>query len=406
MDNKVKQVLAPSIYSRFQCKGTNCRYNCCQKWRIALSKSEYREWKKCGILPKGKTDGSEVHLCPEHIRTERIYAEITLDKNGRCPYLTEEGLCQIQKQYGVKRMSATCRIFPREAHKFFDHVECSFSLGCEKVLELLLEEKDGLLLNVIKPQSFEVYGSDYNLSDRRKYPKLNYYYDIQTLSLALLQTEDISIENRLLILGMAVDQIETLYSQKKSEDIKPYIEEFVFSLQNTKPENILDTIPDERPLAVFNSVLSALMVLDFPDSFRSDVILKLGKATKAKKETENPELEYYQECRRNFSQWIKEKEYFLENVMVMCLLWLNIPFRDLKKSLWDNYLYLVWIWIMLKGYLCLYLTDDSTDEDMIDCCTILFRSLGHNKNHFEKILETYQAEGNTLGHVALLLRSC
>lgn len=408
MDNQKTRVLAPSVYGDFQCKGAACRYNCCQGWRISMTKNEYHEWKKCGILPKGNHENDKVCFCSDEIKTNRQYAEIVLDETQNCPYLTKEGLCQIQKEYGVKRMTLTCRIFPRQVHRYFGQAECSLSLGCERVLELLLEKKEGILLNEEKSREFELYGSDYNIHSRRKHPKLKSYYDIQTLILALLQTEEMTIENRLLLIGMAIEQIEAFYAEGKEEEVPAYAMEVIRTAQLSDSRNIIESFPDKRPLAVFNTVMSALVTLEFPKEMCDRAFRKAGEATTRIKQygSENPELEYYVECRERFRRWSEGREYFFENIMVMCFLWLNIPFRDLEKSLWENYLYFMWVWVMLKGILCLILTEESTEEEMIDCCVLLFRKLGHNVIQFEDIIEAFRQKGDTLAHVAILLRSC
>lgn len=408
MDKEKRRVLEPSIFGRFYCKGEECRYTCCQYWRITMSREEYRRWKKCGILPKGKMGDGKVHLCSEDMKTERHYAEISLTEEGLCPYLDEKGLCQIQKKYGIKEMTATCRIFPREANSYFGQVECSFSMGCEKVLELLLEEKEGLFLKESRPQYFETYNSDYGLSERKKHPKLRSYYDIQTLSLALLQSEEMTMENRLLLLGIALERIDAFYDKGTGDAVAEYIGEFLQMAQQSETGTFLEHFSEDRPLTVYNSVMSALLTLGFPKDFQNNFILKVGKAVESRRNEgiENPDLDYYQKCRETFGHWMKGKEYFFENVMVMCLLWLNIPFYDLEKSLWGNYLYLVWTWVMLKGCLCLSLTKESTDEEMIDCCTVLFRKLGHDRKKFLEIIDAFQKEGDSLTHIAILLRSC
>lgn len=408
MNNEKKYVLAPSMFRRFQCKGVSCRYSCCQDWKITMTKEEYHEWKKCGILPKGKLESENVRLCPDGERTEKLYAQIVLDKDRKCPYLTNDGLCWIQKEYGVKKMTTTCRVFPRVTRSYFDHAECSFSLGCGKVLELLLEEKEGIFLEEEEPQQFEIYDSEHDIGTRRKYPKLKNYYDIQTLSLALLQSDEMTMENRLFILGMAIDKIESLYAENRENDVAVYTLEFLQAAQQKESWGILKRFPDERPLAVYNSVISAVATLSFTEKIREKICSNAAKGTAQKKEcgSDDPELEYYQECRERFARWITGKEYFLENVMVMCLLWLNIPFRDLDKSLWENYLYLIWVWIILKGILSMSLTEESSDEEMIDLCTMLFRNLGHNVKQFTDIINEFQKTGASLAHVAILLRSC
>ena len=414
MINENKGVLAPSVFKRFSCKGAACRYNCCRDWSITMSRDEYRGWKKCGILPKGKLENEKVHLCPEKLRSERIYAEILLDDEGKCPYLSEYGLCQLQMDYGVKEMTATCRLFPRHVHQYFGHAECSLSMGCEKVLELLLEEKEGIILEKLPAQNFEIYSSNFGIRERRKHPRLKSYFDIQTLCLALLQAEELAMENRLILLGMSIQTLDRIYEnetadrEKARETAAAYVLDFLSMVQQSETGNILKRFPEEKPLSVFNSVTSALLTIGFSDKFQNDILVRAGKAVTAKKEqgAENPELEYYQECRKLFAHWIAGKEYFLENVMVMFLLWFNIPFHEQGKNLWENYLYLVWVWVMLKGILCLSTTEESTVEDMIDRCTVLFRKVGHNKQEFLDIIDAFQKEGDTLAHVAILLRSC
>lgn len=407
MEQEKRRVLVPSVVGRFQCKGAACRYNCCRDWRITMDKAEYHQWKKHGILPKGKQESGKVRLCPEKRRTNSAYAEMVLTKGGVCPYLDQDGLCQIQREYGVKEMTRTCRIFPRKAHSYFDQVECSLSPGCECVLELLLEEKEGLLLEEGKPQSFEAYGSRYGIQDRRRHPVLKSYYDIQTLCLAALQAEGMRLENRLLLLGMGLEKVEGFYREGDgSTQAAAYVGQFLEALEQPETADILGTFPEKRPLAVYNSILSAVKTIGFSDTFREQILGRAGREIEKKKaeQAEEPELSYYRECRERFEKWNAGKEYFLENVMVMYLLSSNIPFQDLEKSIWENYLYLVWVYVMMKGGLILALEEDSTDEDMIDFLVVLFRKLGHSKDRFHKIINAYRAEGDTLAHVAILLR--
>lgn len=407
MEREKDRVLAPSVVARFQCKGAACRYSCCcYGWGIFMRRNEYRQWKKRGILPKGNQNNGKVRLREDGERTEDQYAEIVLTEEGNCPYFSADGLCQIQKEYGVGLMTQTCRIFPRKVNRYLDHAECSLSPGCERVLELLLEEKEGLLLEEGKGKSFEVYGTDYGAARRRKHPVLRYYYDVQILCLALLQEENMKMENRLLLLGMAVEKIEAFYKEGKGEQIAEYINDVLASAGQPESAEILEQFPESMPLAVFNSVRDALLTMDLPSSFREKILGRIvkGVETKRAENAAGPELEYYRECRERFSRWIKGKEYFLENVMVMFLLYSNIPFKDLEKSLWENYLYLVWTYVIVKGGLMMFLEEDSTDEDMIDFCAIMFRKLGHNDRRFQGIIEAYRRNGDTLAHVAILLR--
>jgi len=372
-----------------------------------MSREEYHRWKKIGILPKSKTEGGTVSLRPQESRSRNKYGVIHLNEEGFCPYLTAEGLCQIQQEYGEKEMTWTCRIFPRWAHSYFGRVECSLSLGCEKVLELLLEEKEGIRLEEGKAQRFEGYGCAYDISDRRKYPKLQSYYDIQTLSIAILQSENRTMEERLLLFGVAIGEIESFYREGRGGDTAAYISQFLEMLMQPKAREVLPEIKEGAPLSVWDSVMSAMLTFDFEEEFRKLFLKKITLMVNKKKtdNVEYPEMAYYQEQREVFAKRMRGKEYFLENIMVMYLLWSNIPFKDLEKSMWENYLYLVWVYVIVKGCLITFLTEDNTEEDMVDCCVTLFRQLGHNDENFDRIIDTFCSEGDTIAHVAILLKS-
>ena len=199
---------------------------------------------------------------------------------------------------------------------------------------------------LFRPQNFEIYSSNFGIRERRKHPRLKSYFDIQTLCLALLQAEELAMENRLILLGMSIQTLDRIYEnetadrEKARETAAAYVLDFLSMVQQSETGNILKRFPEEKPLSVFNSVTSALLTIGFSDKFQNDILVRAGKAVTAKKEqgAENPELEYYQECRILFAHWIAGKEYFLENVMVMFLLWFNIPFHEPGKNLWENYL--------------------------------------------------------------------
>lgn len=411
-------VLKPSWYDRFQCKGGDCFYNCCQSWEISMSREEYRNWRKKKVVGREEWDKTIEIYSPDK-KTETNYAKFILDEKNRCPMLTEEGLCQAQKNHGYSILSHTCQSFPRQMHRYLDQVECSMSLGCEKVLELLLEEKEGVLLvngkKTFSPGS--KYGSYIRQNQKRQHPVLGYYYDIQTLCIILLQLEEISLEDRMLLLGMAIRRIDELTKEGRCGDIPVYIDRFLKELEQGEVLGKLQDIKADNTLSVYYSVLTGLMYLNQGDQYYSQVMERICKRLnlniEASKEDAsvdvkafNLEKELYYNCKNQFQDWIQGREYFLENVIVSYMFYANIPFRDMEKSLWENYLYLIWVYSMVKVSLSTYLEADSTEEDMIYCCSVFFRKLGHNRSLFDKVIKDFNEHGNSLAHLAVLLKSC
>ncbi|WP_394523940.1 flagellin lysine-N-methylase [Lacrimispora sp. JR3] len=411
-------VLKPSWYDRFQCKGGDCSYNCCQCWEISMSREKYRNWRKKKVVGRDAWDKTIEIYSPDK-KTESNYAKFILDEENKCPMLTEEGLCQAQKKYGYTILSNTCQSFPRQSHRYLDQVECSMSLGCEKVLELLMEEKDGVLLNNEKktfPPKFG-YGSYVNQNKKRQRPVLKYYYDIQTLFIILLQLEEISLEDRLLLLGMAMRRIDELEAEERCSDIPVYIDQFLKELEQGEVLGMLQGIKVDNTLSVYYSVLTGLIYLNGDDPYYSRVMecickrLNLDANAVLNNTSEDNysfkiEKELYHNCKDQFKEWIQGKEYFLENVMVTYMFYANIPFRDMEKSLWENYLYFIWVYSMVKVSLSTYLEAGSTEEDMIHCCSVFFRKLGHNRSLFNKVIQDFNNHGNSLAHLAVLLKSC
>ena len=412
-------VLKPSWYNRFQCKGGDCSYNCCQCWEISMSREEYREWRKKKVVGREVWDHT-IELYSSDKKTDANYAKFILDKENKCPMLTEEGLCQAQKKYGYSILSHTCQSFPRQSHRYLDQVECSMSLGCEKVLELLMEEKDGVLLvngkKTFSPESR--YGSYVNQNKKRQRPALGYYYDIQTLCIILLQLEKIPLEDRMLLLGMAMRRIDEMTAEGKCLDIPVYINRFIKELEQGEILEMLQDIKADNALSVYYSVLTGLMYLNEGDQYYGQVMERVCKrlnlninadlknASEDKEASYKQEKELYHNCKEQFQEWIKGNEYFLENVMISYMFYTNIPFKDIEKSLWENYLYFIWVYSMLKVSLSTYLEADSTIEDMIHCCSVLFRKLGHNQSLFNKVINDFNTHGNSLAHLAVLLKSC
>ena len=361
-------VLKPSWYDRFQCKGADCSYNCCQCWEISMSREEYRKWRKKKVVGRETWDQT-IELYSPDKKTDANYAKFILDEDNKCPMLTEEGLCQAQKKYGYSILSNICQSFPRQNHRYLDQVECSMSLGCERVLELLMEEKDGILLvNGKKTFSSEFrYGSCVDKDKKRKLPALGYYFDIQTLCIILLQLEEISLEDRMLLLGMAIRRIDELTAEGRSVDIPVYIDQFIKELEQGEVLGMLKSIKVDNTLSVYYSVLTGLMYLNGGDQYYGQVMkrickrLNMNMVNDLKNASENREVSFkfekklYHNCKEQFQEWIHGKEYFLENVMISYMFYANIPFKDMERSLWENYLYFIWVYSMVKVSLTTYL---------------------------------------------------
>lgn len=414
------EVLKPECFGRYSCKGGDCRYTCCSGWNISFSSNARK-----GLLKKSKDLCESIHLLDETDQNgENIYA-ISLDENGECPFLSDRRLCKIQQQYGAETMPPVCREFPHFYHHYLNKTELGLSLGCEKVLELLFEEKDGLrFINKMETiADNQRWVSNIDAKKRLKFPGLIYYYDIQSLCIGFLQAEDADIEDRIILLGMALFHIDTMVQEEKHQQIPAYINKFINDMEAINAAGQIKEITTEH-LAVLCSNLFTLINFTSEVKIADTHIRKLATQITEKLKLENKtidtekeitlkdftfncSLETYRQCQKSFRTFMKDKEFFMENLAVAAFFHFNTPFHKPENGIWKDYTYFVWVLAMVKFAMTVVLDEKSTVEDMIDCCTIIFRMLGHNKKLYEHITNDLEAnQSNSVAHMAVLLKSC
>lgn len=131
----------PNLYKKFECIGSACKNSCCYAgWRIPLD-----------------PDTTDYY---QHLNTDfgaylrkNIYEEddmtlIRLTSDGRCPFLDEDGLCQVYRNCGPEHMSIACQGFPRRRFTKGKNTICGLSLSCEAVLQLLQDDSEPIQICV------------------------------------------------------------------------------------------------------------------------------------------------------------------------------------------------------------------------------------------------------------------
>ncbi len=130
---KVK-IRKPDYYDTFVCTADQCPMTCCQEWKIGVDDETNKRWKALqpptGVHPKRKN----LSLYTGRKDGDRV---IALNREHQCPFLNEQRLCRLVLEYGDSCLSETCRIFPREIHRFADQNEYFLMPSCPAVIDLL-----------------------------------------------------------------------------------------------------------------------------------------------------------------------------------------------------------------------------------------------------------------------------
>ena len=130
-----EDALQPHYADEFRCLGTECEENCCQSWGVYVDKATYKKYRATPGLRQATAEHIELnHDRPDNFR----YARIKFGQANRCPFLTQEKLCSIQKQYGGDFLSKTCARYPRALVRFEARMQKALYLSCPEACRLVL----------------------------------------------------------------------------------------------------------------------------------------------------------------------------------------------------------------------------------------------------------------------------
>lgn len=124
------KLFAPKYYKDFACIKGDCKNSCCIGWEIEVDEATLEKY---GTLPKFPRENILKNLNSSDGRTV-----IATDVHGRCPFLTECGLCEIISTLGEEYTSVICRRHPRFYNFFTDRCEVGLGVSCEAAARLVL----------------------------------------------------------------------------------------------------------------------------------------------------------------------------------------------------------------------------------------------------------------------------
>ena len=141
------KLIAPDYYEKFTCIAGKCKHSCCIGWEIDIDE-----------------DTLERYQAVKGAFGERLRAGVEVTENGacfrlgegeRCPFLNENGLCDIILNIGEDYLSQICTDHPRFCSFFSDRTEIGLGLCCEEAGRLILSQKEKMVLSVLQDDGEE-----------------------------------------------------------------------------------------------------------------------------------------------------------------------------------------------------------------------------------------------------------
>lgn len=131
---------APDYYNEFKCIADKCKNSCCIGWEIDIDDNTYKKYMSLNS-PLGEKLRNNITNTEPH--------SFKLRENEKCPFLNENGLCELILELGEDSLCDICSLHPRFRNFYNTRTEIGLGLCCEAVVEIVLSKTTPTSLIVI-----------------------------------------------------------------------------------------------------------------------------------------------------------------------------------------------------------------------------------------------------------------
>ena len=203
-----RMCLQPVYIRRFVCDGSRCgSLCCCAKWGVAFDAATLARYEARPKLLQELQNGLE--------KSEETGGWIMRHENGRCVFLCEDGLCSLQRRFGIGAIPDVCAEYPRKMHEIGDTLDLVLCLSCPVAAEevLFAEEPpafEWVELAAPRPAYVDRAPLGAPLS-------AGAFRALQLAGLALLSERSLSLDTRLAALGLLLARAESYVEEGAAE---------------------------------------------------------------------------------------------------------------------------------------------------------------------------------------------
>ena len=141
-----------SIYDKFICTADKCPENCCRGWRIHIDDDTVQKY-----LDMKGFKGIALRLFMHTDDTMPYFSKRAV----RCPLMSHDRFCLIQRHIGEECMPEICRRFPRDIRNYGEFAEFHLDLSCTEAAAILLNNSGSVsLLEYEGETDFPRYGNN------------------------------------------------------------------------------------------------------------------------------------------------------------------------------------------------------------------------------------------------------
>ena len=185
-------IRVPDYFEKFYCLAGACPHSCCIGWEVVLDDETVQKYEAAG------------DALGERLRTEMQTDEdgdhCFALKGGRCPFLSDENLCEIHCAWGAEATSQTCQEHPRFTEDYGPFREITLSASCPAANALLLGSEEPLQFTTLETEEAEETGDSW----------LEWLVPLRDRMIGILQNRSISLYDRLAQMLLLAEQAQPL----------------------------------------------------------------------------------------------------------------------------------------------------------------------------------------------------
>lgn len=314
----------PRYFNEFKCIGGECIATCCYGWRIDWTTEEIDKVKNAeGISPelKGLVEKTFITLKDD---SERCAVEF--DERNKCPCVTEEGLCRIQKELGAEYLSYTCTSYPRHTIATGKIYYRSCDSSCPEIIKKILNDEHSTdLINTPKKDVVKHVNVQNNPEVKRKYPEIQYCTELLEFFHELISDKKIPVETAIILGALAAQKLTEIVAIKEYDRIPEALKAFRKQFHNAEQLKAIENIKPNYYLKF--GFLSELI----------EKVVENGATALLHDETGTLNIDLYNRGEQGLREALKGREFFLRNLALNLLFEFAVPFKFEEKTILENY---------------------------------------------------------------------
>ena len=410
---KTRKILVPSYMQQFKCIGSACEDSCCTGWRVDIDQEAYKKY--TAIRDKELRPIIEKNVKKYNSnRSDEHYAKIKMSPNQHCVFLSAEKMCKLQLKYGEPYLSNTCAIYPRQINEVGSGVEKSATMSCPEAARLALLNPEGIeFLEIEEPVEVRYRPNRIFHAENMPFTKKaqQYFWEIRIFIIQLLKYRDISLNDRLILLGSFCHKLQEHINNKTIDSIPSLFDYYIHWLEDDASRVSLDSMPANYgiQMQLIKEILDERLGLGVNNQRYIECVNEMMKGLKYIHGSNIEDIinQYALAYEKYYKPFMENYEYIMENYIVNYVFKRLFPFED-SLSVFESYVLLVVHYSLIKLHLIGMSSyhNGLTTELVIKLIQSFAKTVEHNPQYLKSVINLLKQNNVTnLAYMVILIKN-